>query len=111
MHVMEQLIQYHFFQNVVRDLYKRADPLVTTSIFRKVLPHGIKFSDIQQYWVRSTSCPLIVCHSQIPKKNTHVDLVLTQHSCVKPMLVMRKFVDSEDVAPHELCYSGKLIMN
>lgn len=67
---MEKLLgETHFF-NVIRDFYKISKPFASIQTFKKVLPFGIKFADIQKNWIDSTGCPLLICSSTFNRRNT-----------------------------------------
>jgi aminopeptidase N len=84
MHMVEQMLGETHFQRVTRDLFKKSNPTMNQKLFKKLLKDiGIKFDEIQQNWINSTSCPQIECAFTYNKKNNSVDITLEQHSILK----------------------------
>jgi hypothetical protein len=107
LHIMERLLNQDNFKKAMRDLYAKGQPTITLKDFKRILPHGTKFSEVQSNWIDVTGCPQLTATVKIPKKSTQVDLEVQQHSLLKPGLIFNKFI-TEHVDP---CTSGQVIMN
>lgn len=108
MHIMERLLENESnFQKTLRDLYQRGNPTVTLKDFKRCLPHGTKFNEVQSNWIDAIGCPQLTLTKRIHKKSQQVQLELEQQSLLKPAIIFKNFVHNE-TAPSS---SGQVLMN
>jgi hypothetical protein len=70
MHIIEKMLGNQF-NKVLSDLYRKAEPTINQQLFKKVVPQGFRFSDVRYNWIEATTCPLLICHNKINRKNTN----------------------------------------
>ena len=70
LHIMERLLHPTNFQKAMRDLYQKGQPTITLKDFKKILPHGTKFNEVQNNWIDVTGCPQLTVIAEIPKKSS-----------------------------------------
>lgn len=79
MHMIESMIDKSYFERIIRELYQKSQPIVSTKLFMKIFKQvcGFKLKSFSSNWMTSTSCPKITVSYNYNKKNNSLDLTLT----------------------------------